>query len=57
MKLIISIAIVVVGGIGSVIGAALDHGNEFGLLSIALGTIGSFAGIWVGYKAGQYFES
>ncbi len=55
MKLIISISILVVGGLGSVLGAALDHGNEFGLLSIGLGTIGSFAGIWVGYKAGQYF--
>jgi membrane protein DedA with SNARE-associated domain len=55
MKLIISISILVVGGIGSILGAALDHGNEFGLLSIGLGTLGSFLGIWVGYKAGQYF--
>jgi CHASE2 domain-containing sensor protein len=53
MKLMIIIGITVIGSLGSWIGAALDHGNWFGPWSILLGTIGSFVGIWAGYKAGQ----
>lgn len=49
----IIIGITVIGSLGSWIGAALDHGNWFGPWSILLGTIGSFVGIWAGYKAGQ----
>jgi len=52
----IFLGVTVGGGIGSIAGAAMDHGNEFGGLAILLGTVGSLAGIWVGYKAGQYFE-
>jgi hypothetical protein len=32
----------------------MDHGNWFGAWSILLGMVGSFAGVWAGYKAGQY---
>lgn len=56
MKLMITLGIAVVGTLGGWIGAALDHGNWFGAWSICLSTIGSFAGIWVGYKVGQYFD-
>jgi hypothetical protein len=56
MKLMIFLGIAVVGTLGSWLGSLLDHGNWFGLWSILLGTIGSFAGIWAGYKAAQYIE-
>ena len=54
MKLMITIGVLVVGTIGSWLGALMDHGNWLGGWSLLLGTIGSFAGIWVGYKASQY---
>ena len=56
MKLMISIGIFLVGSIGGYVGALLDGGNSLiGPWSLLLGTVGSFAGIWVGYKAAQYF--
>jgi hypothetical protein len=54
MKLMIMIGITVVGTLGGWLGSLMDHGNMFGIWGLALGTIGSFAGIYVGYKAGQY---
>ena len=55
MKLMILIGITVVGTIGGWIGAAaFDKGNWLGGWSIILSSIGSLAGIWVGYKAGKY---
>jgi uncharacterized protein YcfJ len=39
--------------IGSVIGGILDHGNFLGAWSIILGAVGSFAGIYIGYKIGN----
>ena len=57
MKLMIFLGIAVMGTLGSWSGSLLDHGNWFGVWSILFGTIGSFVGIWVGYKAGQYFVS
>ena len=39
--------------IGSWIGSQLDHGNFFGVWSIGLGAVGSFAGIYIGYKIGN----
>ena len=54
MKLMITLGIIVCGTIGGWLGAAMDHGNWFGLLSLFLSTVGSFVGIWVGYKASQY---
>lgn len=53
MKLMITIGILVVGTIGSWLGALMDHGNWFGGWSLLIGTIGSFFGIWAGYKIGQ----
>lgn len=42
------------GLIGGWLGAALlDGGNWFGGWSILLSTIGSFVGLWAGYKVGQ----
>jgi hypothetical protein len=32
----------------------MDHNNWFGAASLLLGVIGSFAGVWIGYKAGQH---
>lgn len=53
----ITIGLFVGGTIGGWIGAALfDHGNWFGEWSIFLSAIGSFAGIWAGYKASQYID-
>ncbi len=40
--------------IGSWLGSLIDH-SFLGLWSILLGIVGSFLGIWAGYKAGQYF--
>jgi len=54
MKLMIFLGITIFGTIGGWLGAAMDHGNWFGLWSILIGTIGSFFGIWAGFKAGQY---
>jgi hypothetical protein len=31
----------------------MDHGNMFGVWGILLSTVGSFFGIWAGYKAAQ----
>jgi hypothetical protein len=53
MKLMIFIGITICGTIGGWLGAAMDHGNWLGAWSILLGAVGSFVGIWAGYKAGQ----
>lgn len=52
-KTLIYIGIAVGGLIGGWLGSMLDHGNPFGAWGIILGTVGSFAGIWAGYKLGQ----
>ncbi len=49
----IFIGIGVVGTLGSWLGAVMSHGNWLGGWSILLGTVGSFVGIWAGYKVGQ----
>jgi hypothetical protein len=55
MKLMIFVGITVFGTIGAWLGAAmLDHGNYLGGWSILFSALGSFFGIWAGYKAGQY---
>lgn len=53
MKLMIFVGITVLGYLGGWLGAALDHGNWLGAWSILLGAVGSFTGIWVGYKAAR----
>lgn len=52
----IFIGITIGGTIGGWVGAVLfDGGNWFGLWSIFLSGVGSLAGVYGGYKAGQYF--
>jgi hypothetical protein len=53
MKTLIYIGIVVGGLIGGYVGSLLDGGNPFGVWGILLGAVGSFAGIWAGYKLGK----
>jgi hypothetical protein len=53
MKLMILIGITVGGGVGGWLGALMSHGNYLSGWSILLSTVGSFVGIWAGYKAGQ----
>ncbi len=53
MKLLITVSVIVFGSLGGWLGSALDHGNMFGGWSIFFGAIGSFVGIYIGYKAGN----
>ncbi|MDB5170637.1 MAG: hypothetical protein JWO35_331 [Candidatus Saccharibacteria bacterium] len=53
MKLMITIGIFVGGSLGAWLGSSFDHGNLFGVWGILLSTVGSFVGLWAGYKAGQ----
>ena len=39
--------------VGGIIGSMLDHGNGLGFWTFFLGTVGSFVGIWGGYKLGN----
>ena len=39
--------------VGAIVGLPLDHGNSLGFWSFTLGTVGSFLGIWAGYKISQ----
>lgn len=53
----IFLGVTIFGTIGGWIGALVfDHGNWFGVWSIFLSVIGSFFGVWIGFKAGQYIE-
>jgi hypothetical protein len=55
MKLMIFIGICIGGTIGGWLGAALlDKGNWFGLWSLFLSSVGSIAGVFAGYKVGEY---
>jgi hypothetical protein len=55
MKKVISVCVLIFGSIGGWLGTVIDHGNGFGAWAILLSTIGSFAGIWIGYKIGQNY--
>jgi uncharacterized membrane protein YeaQ/YmgE (transglycosylase-associated protein family) len=55
MKLVMSISILFFGSVFGYVGQLMDHGAIFGGWSILLGTIGSFAGIWVAVKLRRYF--
>jgi uncharacterized membrane protein YeaQ/YmgE (transglycosylase-associated protein family) len=56
MKLMITIGVTVGALVFGWLGAALfDHGNQLGGWSILFSTVGSFVGIWAGYKAGKYY--
>lgn len=52
----ILIGVAVLGTAGGWLGAALSDGNWFSGWSILLGTLGSFAGIWAGYRAGRSLD-
>ena len=54
MKLMIWIGIFIGGAVGGAIGAVFD-GGTLGAWSIILSTIGSLAGIWLGYKIGKAY--
>ncbi len=59
MKLMIFVGIGVFGTIGGGIGNVFDHQSFFNLAAfggwtITMSTVGSFFGVWAGYKAGQY---
>lgn len=41
------------GIIGAYLGSLLDNGNYLGGFSIFFGTLGSLAGVYLGYKAGK----
>ena len=53
MKLMIFIGITIGGAVGGWLGALLSHGDYFSGWSLFLSMIGSFVGIWAGYKAAQ----
>ncbi len=52
--MLISFSILVFGTVGGWLGQIMDGGNWLGGWSILLGIVGSFAGVWIGYKAGQH---
>lgn len=52
-KALIWIGVLIGSTLGGWIGAMMDHGNWFGGWSITLGFVGSFVGIWAGYKASR----
>lgn len=56
MKLAITIGVTVGALIFGWIGAALfDHGNQLGGWSILFSFVGSFVGIWAGYKVAKNY--
>jgi hypothetical protein len=54
-RFIIYLSIAVFGTVGAWLGAMVDGGNWFGVWSIIGTAIGSFFGIWAGYKLNQNF--
>jgi hypothetical protein len=48
--------VLVTSTVGSWIGAALDHGNWFGITSTLLGIVGLVAGLWIAYKIDEYIN-
>jgi len=48
--------ILAVSTLTSWIGAALDHGNWFGVTSTVLGVIGIFLGMWLAYLVDSYID-
>lgn len=52
MKLLITVSIFVFGSLGGWLGSLLG-GGAFGAWSLLGTVVGSFFGIWAGFKAGQ----
>jgi len=55
MKKAISLGVLIFGSLGGWLGTVMSHGNGFGGWAILLTAVGSFFGIWVGYKIGQMY--
>lgn len=56
MKFLIYTGITIGSIIGSYLPVLVLHVDMFSLWSIFFGAIGSFVGLWLGYRAGQYLE-
>jgi hypothetical protein len=56
MKFMIFLGVTVFGTIGSWLGAVMTHGNWLSGWSILLGAVGSFFGIWAGYKTAKSYS-
>jgi len=57
MKLMIFLGVTIGAIIGGWLGAVLlDGGNWFGGWSVLLSGVGSFVGLWAGYRVGQNFN-
>lgn len=52
-KHLIYLGIFVGGTVGGLLGSWLDHGNGLGMWTLLLSTIGSFVGVYAGYKMGN----
>lgn len=55
VKILIWLGVFIGSTAGSWLGALADHGNWLGGWSIVGGAIGSFVGIWAGYKLGKNY--
>jgi len=56
MKKFIYLGLTVGGFLGGWLGSMFDGGNMLGVWGIVLGTLGSLAGIWAGYKLGRSID-
>lgn len=54
-KLFIYGGITIGGLVGAYVPVWLFHADSFSLISILMGAVGSFFGLWLGYKAYQNF--
>jgi hypothetical protein len=55
MKKFISLGVFIFGSLGGWLGTVMSGGNGFGGWAILLSVVGSFFGIWAGYKVGKYY--
>ena len=55
MKTMIFLGVTIFGTVGGWLGALMDKGNWLGGWSILFSTVGSFFGIWVGYKVAKNY--
>ena len=51
----ISLGLLIFGSLGGWLGSMMDHTSGIGLWSLALSTVGSLFGIWVGYKIAKNY--
>ncbi|HET8991680.1 MAG TPA: hypothetical protein VFN31_01445 [Candidatus Saccharimonadales bacterium] len=55
-RLVKTSVVLIVSTITSYIGAALDHGKEFGILSIVFGLLGIPLGMWIVMKIDDFIN-